>query len=179
MHYDCWSMADATEKSALERFADVLLEHGVEFIVIGGQAENLVGSPRTTFDVDLCYRRNQANLERLAQALSELKPSLRGAPPGLPCVCDAPALAMGCNYTFTTALGDLDLLGHVEPLGDYDAISPRVLTYDVGGRILKVLNLDDQIRVKQHINRAKDRDALLQLLAIKAIRDAEGPSAGT
>jgi hypothetical protein len=46
----------------LERIAETMLRHDVEFIVIGGQAECLFGSPRLTFDVDLCYRRTPANL---------------------------------------------------------------------------------------------------------------------
>ena len=46
----------------------MLAEHGVEFIVVGGQAEALMGSARVTYDVDLCYRRTPQNLERLATA---------------------------------------------------------------------------------------------------------------
>jgi hypothetical protein len=36
------------EPSALERFCGVLAEHVVEFIIIGGQAEALMGSSRVT-----------------------------------------------------------------------------------------------------------------------------------
>lgn len=50
-------MDEPAEQSPLERFCAVLAEHGVEFIVVGGQAEALMGSPRVTYDVDLCYRR--------------------------------------------------------------------------------------------------------------------------
>jgi hypothetical protein len=32
----------------------VLIGHGVEFIVIGGQAQSIRGSPRATFDVEVC-----------------------------------------------------------------------------------------------------------------------------
>jgi hypothetical protein len=87
-------MADNIEKSSLEQIAEILLAHGVEFIVIGGQAENLLGSPRVTYDVDLCYRRERENLERLAAALRQLNPTLRGAPPDLPFVLDARSLAI-------------------------------------------------------------------------------------
>jgi hypothetical protein len=57
------------EQSDLEKIAAILLRHDVEFLVIGGQAEVLMGSPRVTYDTDLCYRRTKENLERLAQAL--------------------------------------------------------------------------------------------------------------
>src|SRR3954454_22212943 len=110
-------MPDESPKARLERIAEIFVRHGVEFIVIGGQAEYLFGSPRVTYDVDLCYRRDKENLDRLAAALVELKPKLRGAPPDVPVVLDAHALAFGNNYTFETTIGPLDLLGYVEPIG--------------------------------------------------------------
>lgn len=45
------SLDDDDGKSALELLAEVLLAHGVEFVVVGGQAEVLLGSPRVTYDV--------------------------------------------------------------------------------------------------------------------------------
>ncbi|MHC4063323.1 MAG: hypothetical protein ACYSUI_02315 [Planctomycetota bacterium] len=164
-------MADETEKSALERIAETLLAHHVEFIVIGGQAEVLHGSPRVTYDVDLCYRRSAENLRNLAAALGELKPSLRGAPPDLPFRVDAEALALGCNFTFATALGDLDLLGYLEPLGAYEDIAQRAQTYRVGDLELRAIALEDSITIKEHLGRPRDREALWQLLAIKRLRD--------
>ena len=167
-------MGGGTEKSALEQLAEVLLAHGVEFIVVGGQAEALLGSPRVTYDVDLCYRRTAENLERLAAALNGLAIELRGAPPGLPFQIDARSLALGSNFTLTTRFGDLDLLGYLEPLGGYDDIASKAEVYEIGDLRLKVIDLDDLIAIKQHIRRPKDQLALLQLLAIKRLRDAEG-----
>ncbi len=166
-------MADDTEKSPLERIAEVLLAHGVEFIVIGGQAESLLGSPRVTYDVDLCYRRTRENLEYLAEALREIKPTLRGAPPDLPFVIDAQSLALGSNFTFTTSMGPLDLLGWVEPLGEYEVLVQKADVVRVGHCDLRVINLDDLIAIKQHIQRPKDRESLRQLLAIKRIREEQ------
>ena len=165
------SMADDTEKSSFEEIVELLTARGVEFIVIGGQAESLLGSDRPTFDTDLCYRRTPDNLQRLAEAVKELRPSLRGAPPDLPFRLDAQSLALGNNFTFRTTAGDLDLLGYVAPIGDYDAIAPRATTLPLGPSQIKVMSLDDLIQVKQHVNRPKDRDSLMHLLAIKRIRD--------
>jgi hypothetical protein len=117
-----WNMDENTEKSDLRKIAELLIRHGVEFIVIGGQAQTLMGSPRVTFDIDLCYRRTKGNLERLALALKELNPKLRGAPSDVPVILDARALALGNNYTFETDVGKLDLLGWVEPHGDYEKL---------------------------------------------------------
>lgn len=166
-------MPGNTQLSRLEQAAAVLLKHGVRFIVIGGQAEYLFGSPRVTYDVDLCYERTTANLERLARALVELKPSLRGAPRDLPLVLDARALALGENYTLDTIIGQLDLLGYVEPIGDYSAIAKKSRKYSIGTMELDVIDLDDLIRIKEHIGRSKDRESLLQLYAIKRVRDEQ------
>ena len=165
-------MAD-DPKSDLRKIAELFLRHGVEFIVIGGQAEALMGSPRVTYDVDLCYRRNQSNLERLAAALRELKPTLRGAPPDLPFIIDARALALGANFTFSTSIVPLDLLGWVEPIGDFDQLVKRAQIMPIANLDVLVIDLDDLIRIKRHIARPKDRESLLQLLAIKRIRDQQ------
>jgi predicted nucleotidyltransferase len=167
-------MQDRTDPTRLERAARLMRSHGVEFVVIGGQAEYLFGSPRVTYDVDLCYRRSKENLERLASALRELKPTLRGAPPDLPIVLDAKALSLGANYTFDSSLGKLDLLGWVEPLGDYESLIRDAETYTVSDMQLKVISLNDLIRVKEHIGRSKDHSSLVQLLAIKRLRAETG-----
>src|SRR5205823_1779242 len=112
-------LSQTPQKSRLEQIAEIMLAHGVKFIVIGGQAEYLMGSPRVTFDVDLCYERSKENLQRLADALKEIGVTLRGAPAGVPFRLDAKTLEMGANFTFDTPLDKLDLLGWVEPLGDF------------------------------------------------------------
>jgi hypothetical protein len=122
----------------------VLARHGVEFIVVGGQAEALMGSARVTYDVDFCYRRTGDNLERLATALRTLQLTLRGAPPELKFRLDAQALALGQNYTFEVD-GEyaLDLLGYLEPLGTYEDVLPQAETLTIAGHTVHVIGLDD------------------------------------
>jgi predicted nucleotidyltransferase len=168
-------LAERHEQSPLERFCALLTDHDVEFIVVGGQAEALMGSPRVTYDVDLCYRRSADNLEKLATALGTLNLRLRGAPPELKFRLDAQALALGQNYTFEVD-GEfpLDFLGYLEPIGGYDELVAHAETVSIGGRPTQVIGLDDLIRIKRHINRPKDRESLLQLEAIKRLREQEG-----
>jgi predicted nucleotidyltransferase len=163
-------MPEQTDKSDLRRIAEIFVRHGVEFIVIGGQAETLYGSPRVTYDVDLCYERSASNLQRLAEALKELKPKLRGAPPDVPFLIDARALSLCSNFTFETPIVALDILGWVEPFGEYAALLKSSQIMRVGDMDLRVIGLDDLIKIKQHINRSKDRESLMQLLAIKRIQ---------
>jgi hypothetical protein len=118
---NCYSnTAAGTVKPKLVKIAECLERHSVEFLVIGGQAAVLHGSPLPTVDVDLCYRRTRENLERLAEAHKEVHPTLRGAPADLPFRLDAQSLALGANFTLNTDNGPLDLLGWVEPFGLFD-----------------------------------------------------------
>jgi hypothetical protein len=125
-------------------------------------------------DVDLCYRRTALNLERLAAALRELSPTLRGAPANRPFRIDAQALALGSSFIFDTHLGELDLLGWVEPIGTYDDLILSATTERLGDVEVRVISLDDLIRIRRHINRPKDRESLFQLEAIKRIREERG-----
>jgi hypothetical protein len=106
---------ESPEQSPLERFCAVLADHGVEFIVVGGQAEALMGSARVTVRRRPLLRTSD-NLERLAAALATPNLTLRGAPPELKFRLDASALALGQNYTFEVD-GEypLDLLGYQAP----------------------------------------------------------------
>jgi hypothetical protein len=133
-----------------------------------------MGSPRVTFDVDLCYRQTPENHERLIAALKGLDIHLRNVPPDLPFTFDARTLSMGSNFTFKTSIADLGLLGWVEPIGNYEALLKNCEVYPVGELSVQVINLDDLIRIKRHINRTKDIDSLCQLLAIKRLREETG-----
>jgi hypothetical protein len=168
-------MAESSEKPVLLKIAEHFQKHRVEYLVIGGQAAALLGSSMPTYDTDLCYRRTAENLERLAAALKELHPTLRGVPPDLPFRLDAQSLALGSNFTFNTDLGPLDLLGWVEPFGLYEELAKRAETVDLEGTSVSVICLDDLIRIKQHIGRPKDKMALIHLEAIKKLKEQTEP----
>ena len=141
-------MVDPLEVSPLERFCSLFTEHGVEFLIVGGQAEALMGSARVTYDIDLCYRRTAGNLERLATALNKLDLTLRGAPADLVFRIDSDALKLGNNYTFEVD-GEyaLDLLGYLEPIGSYEDLTPNAQTMELGGHGVSVIGLEDLIRI--------------------------------
>jgi len=166
-------MDAASAKLDLLKVIELFERHRVEYLVIGGQAAILHGSPRLTFDTDLCYRRTPENFERLTRALSEIHPTLRGGPPDVPFTFDTRTLVDTWNFTFTTDLGPLDLLGWVEPLGTYDELIPRAEVYDVGVAKVATIGLHDLITIKKHIRRPKDREGLAELEAIAKLRQGK------
>lgn len=147
-----------------------LHDAGVRFVVIGGVAMTLRGSSRTTVDVDICYARDPENLRRLAAALADLRPRLRGAPEGLPFLWDERTLRSGLNFTLTTDLGDVDLLGEVPGLGPFDAVAAAASDLPVDGRSLSVLDLDGLERSKRSAGRVKDLLDLAELAALRRPR---------
>lgn len=59
------------------RIVRVLERHGVEYLLVGGVAAALHGAQRPTRDFDCVAQRSDANLQRLAAAMRELKARLR------------------------------------------------------------------------------------------------------
>lgn len=149
-----------------------LVEARVEFMLIGGVAARAHGSARLTQDLDVVYSRDPANLDRLVAALGPHAPYLRGAPPGLPFRFDADTVRRGLNFTLTTALGDLDLLGVVTGGGGYADLLPDTAELELFGLRCRCLNLERLIAVKRAAGRPKDLEAIAELEALREERDS-------
>lgn len=144
----------------------VLADAAVDVIVIGGLAAQAHGSARLTQDADFIYRRTAENITRLAAALASHHPYLRGAPVGLPFRFDPDTIRRGLNFTLTTDLGDLDLLGEMVGGGTYDEVLPNTIELSVFGRAIRVLDLPALIRAKRAAGRPKDLEVLAELEAL-------------
>ena len=132
-----------------ERLLEVLSGAGVDFILVGGVAATVHGSARLTQDIDVVYARTRENLERLVAALGAHGPYLRGAPRGLPFRFDTETLEGGLNFTLTTRLGDIDLLGEMVGGGRYEDLIPHSLEITLFGLPCRCLDLPTLIRVKR------------------------------
>ena len=139
---------------------------GVEYIVVGGVAATVHGSSRLTQDVDICYARTDANLDRLVRALRPLKPYLRGVPRGLPFQWSAATLRAGLNFTLTTAAGDIDLLGEITGGGTYNDMIDHTITVILFSHETKCLNLEWLIATKRAAGRPRDLEAIAELEAL-------------
>jgi predicted nucleotidyltransferase len=149
-----------------DKLLPVLVRGDIKFLLIGGVAGNILGSARLTYDVDIVYERSKANLEAIARALKPHEPYLRGAPPGLPFVLDVPTLRNGLNFTLTTKLGDLDLLGEVVGGGGYRDLLPHTFTVEAFGVEFKCVDLPTLIILKRAAGRPKDLEAIAELQAL-------------
>jgi len=153
-----------------------LVHAGVRFIVIGGVAGVARGSARRTKDLDVCYDPSPDNIERLAELLRSWNAHLRirdGSGSTLPFVIDAKTFRGSPNLTLETSLGWLDLLGDVTGLGDYSAALAKSEPIDVGPVTLQVLTLDALIESKRATGRKQDQEQLIELEAIRALKQLQ------
>ncbi len=153
----------------IESAVDSLVEHQVEFVIVGGVAIIAHGVPYATFDLDFCYAQTTGNLKKIVAALDSFKPRLRDFPKDLPFVWDERTLQNGTNFTLETSLGDIDLLGEVAGVGSYIEVfnhSEIMKLFDYEVRILSLKNL---IEAKKAAGRPKDLFILPQLEALQEV----------
>ncbi|MDX6674495.1 MAG: hypothetical protein QOH11_1913 [Solirubrobacteraceae bacterium] len=147
-----------------------LVARGVDFVVIGGIAGVLHGSSRATFDLDVCFATDRANLDALGEVLVGLDARLKGVRERVPFVPDAATLRKVAVLTLDTAAGELDVLAKPSGAPRYDALRRRAERYDLGGFSVLVASIDDLIAMKQATDRPKDRADVDELETIRRLR---------
>jgi len=142
---------------------EILAKNGVEFILIGGVAATAHGSVRLTRDLDVVYRRTSESIGRLVKSLAPLRPSLRGAPVGLPFRFDQKTVESGLNFTLQTDLGALDLFGEITGGGRYEDLQSHTIQIQIFGVNCRCLKLRRLIEVKRAVGRPRDLEAIAEL----------------
>lgn len=144
-----------------DKILAVLDEHQVDYLVIGGMAAFLQGSPLPTEDVDVVPERTTGNLTRLSKALRALDAKVRnGDEDPLPFAHDAASLAGSTFWNLTTTYGDLHLSSEPSGTTGYDDLRRDAVEVTLRGRPVLLASLADIIRSKDAADRDKDRRAL-------------------
>jgi len=148
----------------------VLSERGVKFVVLGGFATVIHGSPVPTEDIDVIPSRDIENLERLASALQQMNAAIRTSDGPVHTRIDAGFIASMPNMlNLVTDFGDMDLV--FNPAG-------RLVNYEQWnegakyaqlepGLVVAVAALDDIIASKSAANRVKDQRVLPYLESLR------------
>jgi hypothetical protein len=159
-----------------ERLLRTLIEHGVEFCVIGATAAWLQGAPTTTLDLDVMPRRDLDNAERLAEALSALHAQARGS--GGPFELEGADFLGWESRSFDTDAGPLDVIPTAAAIGGYGEVATVELS--LGDLTIRAITIDDVIASKETLGRPKDTAALPALYAtreaLRRRREAEDKS---
>jgi len=160
--------ADAPRRSFRpHRILRALLEHDVDFVLIGGLAGIARGSAYPSYDVDIAYARDRENLERLSAALESLGARLRGASKNVPFLLDAETLERGAHFTFTTRYGSIDVLHKPDGAPPYEQLKRAAGDpEEVEGHRMYVASIDHLIAMKQASDRTKDKLMATELRVI-------------
>ncbi len=137
-----------------------LVEHAVDFIVVGGVGAVLQGAPVSTFDLDIVHSRAEDNIQRVLKALAALdayyrmQPERRIRP-------DASHLSSAGHQLLMTKYGPLDVLGVIGRSQGYEELLAHVNLMQVGaGLAVQVLDLAKLIEVKSETAGEKDLGTL-------------------
>ena len=148
-----------------ERLLRSLVEHEVEFCVIGAVAAWLQGNPSITLDLDVMPRRDLDNAERLAEALKALGARPRGEDTALD--LEGADFLGWQTQRFDTEAGPLDVVPLASAIGGYEDVATIELA--LGDLSVRVITIDEVIASKEKLGRPKDTAALP---ALYATRDA-------
>jgi hypothetical protein len=146
-----------------ERLLRALVDHEVEFCVIGAVAAWLQGNPSVTLDLDVMPRRELDNAERLAAALNALAARPRG---GERAVELEGADFLGWKArSFDTEAGPLDVVPLAAAIGGFEDVATIELA--LGELSVRVITIDEVIASKEKLGRPKDTAALPALYATR------------
>ena len=151
-------------------FLNLLLQlnnTNVKFVIIGGFAGVVHGCTFVTQDVDICCEFSVDNLLRLQNALSDISPVHRMTPQKIKLELTEDNCGDYKNLYLDTDLGQLDCIGSVKGIGDFCEVVKVSQKIEVEGQRLNVLTIDALIEAKRALDRPHDKEAIIQLEAIK------------
>jgi len=153
----------------------ILAEEQVDYVVVGGLAAVILGSPLPTEDIDVVPSRELVNLERLSRALVRMNAKIRTDGDPVPAPLDAAFLTqMPHILNLVTDFGVLDLtFSPAGPKADYQQWEEHASSEEISyGLVIRVASLDDIIESKRAANRDKDLRALPYLESLRDVRDS-------
>jgi len=150
-----------------ERLVRTLVEHEVDFCLIGAGAAWLQGNPTATLGLDVMPRRDLDNAERLATALNELHARRKGRDEALE--LEGADFLGWKNQSFETDAGPLDVVPIAAAIGGFEEVATIELS--LGDLSVRAITIDEVIASKEKLDRPKDIAALPALYATReAIR---------
>jgi Nucleotidyl transferase AbiEii toxin, Type IV TA system len=153
--------------SGPEAILATLMQHGVDFVVIGGLAAIAHGSRRMTRRIDVVPKPADDNLARLEAALGEL-----GAVQLLANADERPieaaeiaVAALGPALRTRSPAGRLDIVGAPAGAAPYARLRERSIAAKIGGAEVRIAGLDDLIAMKRASGRPRDLEDIADLAA--------------
>ncbi|MEX2448809.1 MAG: hypothetical protein WD404_08735 [Solirubrobacterales bacterium] len=146
-----------------EKLLRTLVEHEVEFCLIGAAAAWLQGSPAVTLDIDVMPRRDLDNADRLAAALNAL--GARHKDSASASELEGADFLGWQTQRFETDAGPLDVVPGAAAIGGYEDVA--TVEISLGEFSIRAITVDQVIASKEALGRPKDLAALPALYAAR------------
>ena len=151
----------------LRRILELLVQHNVEFVLVGGYAAMVHGVSLVTRDIDICTHFSRPNLERIHAAVADLHPYHFLTPQEIPFAIP-PGFEKGLrNLYIGTDMGRLDCLGEILGIGDYAAAQTVSIPLPLPFGSVWMLDRKAMIRAKSALDRPQDKVTVMQLMAME------------
>lgn len=132
-----------------------LAHHEVAYVVIGGVAAVLQGSPLPTYEIEIAPAPGSVNAERVAEALA----AVGGEP--------LPAQEVSPVSTWWTPHGHVDLYAAVAGFSAYGPLERRAIVIELEpGLSVRVLGIRDIIRSRLAAGDDRQQSALAEVLRL-------------
>jgi hypothetical protein len=151
-------MQGAGNKQRIANLSDLLeglSEAGIEFIVVGGLAAVIQGTPLTTMDLDIVHHQTDENIKKLFGFLKQIDAHYR-RPDDKIIEPDEQSLGAKGHVLLSTNIGPLDVSAFIENGYSYQDILPNSVEIEFRGHKIWVLKLETLIEWKRHSRDSKD-----------------------
>src|SRR5258707_12752337 len=143
----------------LKRLLGSLLEHQVQFLVIGAWALAAYGYKRYTGDIDIFIKPTPANVKRIMRALQAI---------GYDLIQDATIkMFLTTKVLIRQYVLETDIRPFVKGVTSFDRVWKNRLETKIEGLGVFVPSLEDMIKMKKADGRSKDKLDLIELRKIK------------
>ncbi len=150
-----------------------LVKADFDFVIVGGFAGVVHGCTYVTQDIDICCDFSVDNLLCLQKTLSDLHPVHRMTANRQKLELTEENCSKFKNFYLDTDIGQLDCLSFIDGVGDYQEVKEASVPIKVENVRLYVLGFDALVKSKKAMNRPRDKEAILQLEAIKKLKDSQ------
>ena len=153
-------MPSKKEKNVgLSSLLEGLINARIEFILVGGLAAVIQGTPITTVDVDIVHHQTAQNISKLLEFLKSIDARHRRVDDAViePTV---EHLSGKGHSLFATRLGPLDILAFIEDGRSYEDLIDHTVTIEFHHHMIRVLDLETLIKLKRSSKDLRDRQRL-------------------
>ena len=158
-----------------ENILTALEKNNIKYLIIGGIAVNLYGFARVTKDLDLMISFEKENMDKFTSIIKSL-----GLKPRVP--VEIEELADKNKREFWKKEKNMKVFSFYNPDNDLEVIDIMIMDYlnfdecylkkqtiDDGRLSVKIISIDDLIKLKEIANRPRDKDDIEVLKKLKEL----------